>query len=236
MDWAGHRRVYRETAVTAFDGGFAPTLDGRPVRTPADRPLAVPTRSLAEAIAEEWDAQEKTVRPETMPLAGLAATALDRVGPARSDIVAQVAGYGATDLLCYRAESPDELVRRQAAAWQPLLDWAADAHGAPLAVTVGVLPVEQPVEALAKLRAAVEAADDFRLAALTRATKACGSLVIGLALIQGRLDAEAAFEASFVDDDFQIERWGADDEALARRNRLRADVAAAERFLRLLTD
>lgn len=236
MNWAGRRRVYRNVAVESADDGFVPALDGRRVRTPADAPLVVPSRALAEAIAAEWDAQEKTVRPETMPMAGLAVTAIDRIAPAREAWVAKLAAYAGTDLVCYRVADPDTLAARQAAAWQPLLAWAEETFGARLAVTTGILPVPQPEDAVARLAAAAAEADDFALAAVTRATQACGSLVIGLALTRGRLDPETAFEASFVDDDFQIERWGADPEAVARRESLRADVEAAARFLALLAD
>ncbi|MGE5145245.1 MAG: ATP12 family chaperone protein [Candidatus Eiseniibacteriota bacterium] len=227
------KRIYKHVAVAAGEGGFGVTLDGRPVRTPGRAPLTVASRALAEAIAEEWRAQGDTVEPETMPLTRLASTALDLVPARRPAIVGEAAAYAGTDLVCYRAEAPVELVARQQAAWQPLLDWAAGRYGAALAVTTGVVPRPQPPEALAALRRAVEAEDDLSLVALHAATVAAGSLVIALALLEGRIDAAEAFALSQLDETFQIERWGEDSEATRRRAALRDDLAHAARFHRL---
>lgn len=227
------KRVYQDAAVVAGEGGFGVVLDGRPVRTPGRRPLVVATRALAEAIAAEWRAQGDRVEPASMPLTRLASTALDLVPERRPAIVGDVADYAATDLVCYRADSPPALVARQHAAWQPLLDWVAERYGAALAVTAGVLPRRQPPEALAALRRAVEAQDDLALVALRAATAAAGSLVIGLALLEGRIGAAEAFELSQLDETFQIERWGEDAEAARRRALLRDDLAQAAAFHRL---
>lgn len=228
------RRAYKAVTVQADDGGHQVRLDGRPLRTPARAALLLPSAALAAAVAAEWDAQGETVRPATMPLMQVAATAIDRIAPDPAAMACEIARFAETDLVCYRAEDSPALVRRQHAAWQPLVDWAALTHDAALRVVQGIMPVPQPPAALAALAAAVGRLDPWRLSALSVATAAAGSLVIGLALLAGRIDAEGAWEASQVDETFQIERWGEDAEAAARRAALREDFAAAERFLRLL--
>ena len=228
------KRVYREVTAHQVEGGWGIALDGRPMRTPAKHQLVVPSAALATAIAAEWDAQRDEIRPATMPLTRLAATAIDRTGAQRELVVAEVANYAGTDLVCYRAEHPPALVARQQAEWQPLLDWAMLRYDAGLAVTHGILPQPQSPAALKAFAAAVAAQDDFRLTALHAMTGACGSLVIALALMEGRLDAAAAFAASQLDETFQIEAWGEDAEAAARRRALAEDIAAASRFAALL--
>jgi chaperone required for assembly of F1-ATPase len=227
------KRAYKEVAVAAVEGGFAVTLDGRPVRTPGRKPLVAPSAALAEAIAAEWRAQGDRVDPHRMPQTRLASTALDLVPGRRPAVVDEIAAYAGTDLLCYRADAPAELRTRQDAAWQPLLDWAAERYGATLLVTAGVVPRPQPAAALAALRRAVEAQDDLALVALHAATAAAGSLIVGLALLEGRLDAAAAFDLSQLDESFQIEKWGEDAEAARRRRALRADLAEAAQFHQL---
>jgi chaperone required for assembly of F1-ATPase len=230
------KRVYKEARAERTDAGFTVALDGRALRTPGRAPLVLPVLTLAEAVADEWAAQEDEVRPLAMPLMGLACTAIDIVGPRRAVVVAEIADYGATDLLCYRAEHPPTLVERQTALWQPLLDWAAAALDAPLNTTAGALAVAQPEDSLAALGSAVEVHDDLALAALAAAVKAAGSLVIGLALSRGRLDPEAAFEAAELHESAQIEAWGEDPEAAKRRAAVMGDLKAAETFLELLRD
>lgn len=230
------KRVYKSVATRLADQGWGIALDGRPLRTPAKRELTVPSDKLAAAIAAEWVAQQTDIRPETMPLTRLAATAIDRTAEKRAEIVAEIANYAATDLLCYRAGHPPALAARQEAVWQPLLDWAAGRYDAGLAVTNGVVPAAQSPASLKAYTAAVAALDDFRLTALQATTAACGSLVIALALFERRLDADAAFAASQLDETFQIEAWGEDAEAAGRRRLLAADIAASARFLDLLGD
>jgi chaperone required for assembly of F1-ATPase len=228
------KRVYQSVETRAADGGWGIALDGRPLRTPAKRHLSVPSEPLAAAIAAEWDAQHPDIRPETMPLTRLAATAIDRTGNERDKIVAEVANYAGTDLVCYRAKHPPALAARQEAVWQPLIDWAAGRYDAGLAVTTGIVPAAQSPASLKAYAAVVTALDDFRLTAVQAATAAFGSLIIALALFEGRLDADYAFAASQLDETFQIEAWGEDSEAAARRGALAADIAAAARFLKLL--
>jgi len=234
MSGTRRRRVYREVAVEPHGAGFAISLDGKLVHTPQRRVLAVPTHAAADAIAAEWRAQGAELDPQTMPITRLAGSALDLVAPHRAEIVARTAAYGATDLLCYRAGAPAELATRQAEAWQPWIEWAAERYGARLAVTVGVVAVAQPEQALASLARAVEAHDDLRLAALAAATAALGSLVLALALAEGRLEAEAAWSLSLLDEMHQAERWGEDKEASRARAALKADIEAAGRFFELL--
>ena len=229
-----NRRFYREAAAVAVPGGWGIALDGKRVRTPAKNPLALESRALAEAIAAEWNAQEAKVKPHTMPLMQLASTAIDRVAPDRARIAAETAAYAGTDLVCYRAEGPGELVERQAEAWDPLIDWARERFDVSLTTAIGVMAVQQSDATLAVLHQAVEAQDDLRLTALSVATAAAGSLVIGLALLEGRLTPEAAAASAQLDELFQAERWGIDREAETRRAGQAADLACTRRFLDLL--
>jgi chaperone required for assembly of F1-ATPase len=228
------KRVYTRVETRPAEGGHGIALDGRPVRTPAKRDLVVPSEALAAAIAAEWDAQRDDIRPAMMPLTRLAATALDRTTVQRDQVVAEVANFADTDLVCYRADHQLELAARQQAVWQPLIDWATLRFDAPLTVTAGVIPTRQTASSLKAFAVAVAAQDDFRLTALHTLTAACGSLVIALAVLHGRLDAEAAFAASQLDETFQIELWGEEAEAAFRRTALAADIAAAARFVALL--
>lgn len=229
------KRFYTAAEAIALDeGGHGIALDGRPVRTPAGARLSVPVAALAEAIASEWAEQVGDVRPLDMPLMRLAATAIDRIGADRAGIVERIAAYGGSDLLCYRASHPEALVRQQAAQWQPLLDWVAEIHDARLAVTEGVAPIRQDETALAALKAAVAAHDDFRLAALSQLTAACGSVVLALAASGGRIDTVAAVAASQLDEEWQAAKWGQDKEAVDRRSALAGEIGAAMRFLELL--
>lgn len=234
MTLTRRKRAYRGVAVVPLEGGFGIALDGKPVVTPAKARLVLPSRPLAEAVAAEWEAQGPEIDPLAMPLTRLAGSAIDLVGPSRAEVIARTAAYAATDLLCHRADGPAALVARQQAAWQPVLDWAALRYRAALEVTAGVIAVEQPAAALEALRRAVAAYDDMRLTAVAAATAACGSLLLGLALAEGHIDAEAASALSQLDEAYQSERWGEDAEAARRRQALRADIAAAARFLILL--
>ena len=230
------RRFYRTATVAEATDGFHVDLDGRPVRTPAGKPLVLPTLALARTIAEEWLAQTDEIRPETMPITSLATTAIDRVAPRRAAVIDALLDYGDSDLLCYRADEPSELVARQQACWQPVLDWAAERWGVRLRVTTGIMPVRQPPEALIALRRAVDARDPLELTALAAAVPLCGSLVLGLALVDGGLDADRVFEAAHLDRIFQIERWGEDDELSTTFGCVRAELLDAATFLALARD
>lgn len=228
------KRFYREVAVTSGARGHAVSLDGRPLRTPMRAPLDLPTRALAEAVAAEWAAQKSEIEPQTMPMTQLASTAIDRVRPRRDAVIAEIASYAETDLLCYRADRPSGLVARQAAEWQPVLDWAAGQYDALLTVTAGVMPVPQPRAAVTALRAAVAECDEFVLAALHNLTVSSGSLVLALAVRDSALDPESACDASQLDEEWQASEWGRDPVAESRRERARAEILTAARFLALL--
>ena len=227
------KRFYKGARSAPAEGGFGVFLDDRPVMTPGKRLLTVPRAALGDAIAGEWSAQEETVDPMSMPLTRFANTALDIVNERRDEVTAEIAGYGETDLVCYRVERPDELRRRQEAAWDPLVDWIGEQCGVRLEVTTGLIPAPQPPDAVEALCARVTALDDFALAAFQRATGALGSVVLALAMTNGRLGAEDAWAASTIDEAYQAERWGEDSEALDAREVLRSELLAADRFIRL---
>jgi chaperone required for assembly of F1-ATPase len=228
------QRFYREVTVEATEAGYGVRLDGKSLRTPAKRPLELATPQLAQAIAEEWAAQDGTIKPDTMRLMKLASTAIDHVAAYQHAVAEETLKYGGTDLLCYRAHEPESLVARQAEAWQPLLDWASLAFDAPLTVTDAILPIEQPASSLAALKSALHQFDAMRLTAIADLTAACGSLILALAAAEHVIDAERCFELALLDEHFQIERWGIDAEAAVRLDRLKSDIAAAVRFLALL--
>ncbi len=230
------RRFYKEAQAVRDTDGWAIRLDGRPVRTPARAPLVVPGEALAIEIAEEWQSQGETIDPASMPMSGFANAAIDQVLPAPADFAAQIAGYAASDLLCYRAEDPASLVERQAASWDPVLDWARRRYDVHFAVTAGIMPVEQPPATLARLRAAVDALDPWRLAGAAVLTQIGGSLVGTLAYLEGQVDALALFEATSLDERWQAEQWGEDAEAAARHIIRRADFLNAARWCVLVGD
>lgn len=228
------KRFYTDAGVVEADGGWGVTLDGRPVRTPARAPLAVPSRALAEAIAGEWQAQVDEIKPSTMPLTGLSNAAIDRVTPERESFAASLAAYAATDLLAYRAGSPAPLVARQSAAWDPLLAWATARYDVALMTTTGIAHVAQSPGALARIGTAYAALDPFRLAALSLVVTITGSAIIGLAFAEGHVDAAEAWAAGHLDELWQAEQWGADPLAAAAQAERQASLAAAERLLSLL--
>ncbi|MGC9954995.1 MAG: ATP12 family protein [Rhizomicrobium sp.] len=223
------RRFYKEVSV---GDGYTVLLDGKSIKTPMRKMLALPTRALAEAIAEEWRGQGDKIAPQTMPLTKLANTAIDRVVGKEEHVIGQILAY-ANDLLCYRGEAPADLVARQNEGWNPLLEWAAERTGARLLTRVGIVHIAQPVEALTALRNAVATRDPFTLAVLHAAATICGSLVLALALADGRLDATEAFALSHLDERYQAEKWGTDGEAEKRARTLAAELDAAARFMRL---
>ncbi len=227
------RRFYKEVAVETREAGWAIVLDGKPIATPAKAPLAAPSAALAQRIAAEWRNQSEKIAASSMPLTQLLYTALDRVPARRRDLVGEIAAYGASDLLCYRATHPAALVERQSKSWDGLLDWLAERHGARLAVMSEIGIVAQDPAALARIAAAVAAFDDCRLAGLHLATGALGSVVLALALAERRIDAGTAWAASLVDELFQAEKWGGDAETSARFAAIRADIEAASSFMDL---
>ena len=207
------RRFWNAALVEPVEGGFAVTLDGRPVKTPARTPLVVPTAGLAQAIAAEWEAQTGLVRPDTMPFTRMANSAIDKVAPQFDAVVGMLADYGGTDLLCYRATDPQPLIDRQDAGWNPLLDWAAACLDAPLRAVPGVMFIAQAPASLARLRAAVAAQSAFQIAAFHDLVAISGSLILALAVTRERLSADAAFELSRIDEHWQAGLWGVDADA-----------------------
>jgi chaperone required for assembly of F1-ATPase len=227
------KRLYREAIATQIDDGWSIALDGVPARTPADHAIVVPNAALASAIAAEWQAQGDEIRLDSLELTRLAATAIDLVRDRRDVVVDELLKYADTDLLCYRASRPAELVARQEQLWQPLLDWALQRFDADLIVTSDVVPLAQPASGVGALRNALSAYSDMELTALRLATATAGSLVIALALIERRLDSESAFAAAEIDESVQISRWGEDTEQTKRRAALKADLTLAARFAAL---
>jgi chaperone required for assembly of F1-ATPase len=227
--------TFKTVDVVPGEGRHRVRIDGKPLKTPRGEIFALPNARLAEAIADEWRASApRPPKPDAMPLTRVAGTVLDRLTQHRAIIERQLLAYAETELLCHRADAPEGLVQRQHAIWQPLLDWVAIRHDAMLTVTTGIVAVAQPERSLAALRGALAAMDPWRLAAISVAVAASGSLVIGLALSDGRIDPQAAFEACELDATWQIERWGEDKEASDRRAVVRADLELAKRFLDLL--
>ncbi|MEM1346216.1 MAG: ATP12 family protein [Pseudomonadota bacterium] len=228
------KRFWSDVHLVAAESGWGLCLDARPLKTPARAALVVPTHALAEALAAEWSAQGEDVDPTAMPLTRAANVAIDRVGAARAEIEAMLAGYGETDLLCYRAPHPPALAERQRARWDPLLDWAEATYGARLVPVEGVMFAPQDAAALARLGQAVAAHDVWELTALYDLVSLSGSLVLGLAASHGRLDEAEAWALSRLDEDWNIEQWGEDAEAAAQAAHKRADFAQAMRLLELV--
>jgi chaperone required for assembly of F1-ATPase len=231
------KRFWDTASVLWTDRGHSILLDGKPMRLPSGSPLMVGSARLARAIAEEWQTAGGGKGGEMSfsdtPLTRLAGTVLERIAPDPAPTIDAIARYGETDLLCYRAETPQKLVQRQHQQWQPWLDWAALAYDAPLRVATGVGYVKQHHDSIAALRRAVAALDVDALAGLGIAVPALGSLVLGLALAAGEIDADTVFALGTLDELFQAEQWGEDDEAVDRRASIMADIVLAARYIDL---
>jgi chaperone required for assembly of F1-ATPase len=231
------KRFWDIATAEPVAGGFGILLDGRPMRLPGGAALVIEPRPLAHAIAEEWQragrGKEGEMTFADTPLTRLAGTAQERIAPDPAPTVDAIARYGESDLLCYRADAPRELVQRQSRMWQPWLDWAARAFDAPLRVTTGVGYIKQHHDSVAALKRSVARLDIHAVAALGVAVPSLGSLVLGLALAAGELDAETATALGALDELFQAELWGEDAEAAARRAAVGAEVALAARFIAL---
>jgi chaperone required for assembly of F1-ATPase len=228
------KRFWKEVAVAREQGGYAILLDSRPAKTPARAPLAVPTLALAEAIADEWRSVGETIDPRAMSLTGLANAAIDRVAADRAAFAQGLARYAESDLLCYRATRPQELVAVQEMAWDALLGWARRRYDIDFVTTEGVTHVAQPAGTVERLSHAVEALDAFHLAGLSPLVTIGGSLVAALALFDRAITPVQAWDAVSIDERWQIEQWGADAEAEAAIENRRRDFLAGARFLELL--
>ncbi|SEN37742.1 Chaperone required for the assembly of the F1-ATPase [Sphingomonas gellani] len=225
------KRFWTQVAVDASRGI---TLDGRPVRTPGRMPLTLPTDALAKAVAEEWRAVGETLDPRAMPLTGLANAAIDWIAPDPERFAADLARYGESDLLCYRADAPDPLVARQAAAWDPVLDWVRTRYDVHVDTVTGMIHRAQPAATLNRLGDAVIRQDAFTLAGLSPVVTLTGSLLLALAVLEQAIDADAAWSAAHVDEDWQADQWGEDTLARQTRETRRREFNAATRFLKLL--
>lgn len=227
------KRFWKAAQVAQVEGGFAVLLDTRPVKTPAKASLILPTEGLAALVAAEWDAQHGLVNPETMPATRMANSAIDKVIPQYEEVAGLLGAYGETDHLCYRAERPAALIARQAVAWDPLLDWAKAEFDAPLVATKGVVHIQQPAESLARLHQAVRDLGHFRLAAIHDLISISGSLVLAFAVARGRLSADEAWQISRIDETWQIEQWGEDEDAAAIARLKHEAFVQAARFYAL---
>jgi chaperone required for assembly of F1-ATPase len=228
------KRFYKETGVEERDGAFVLTLDGRTARTPARALIAVPSRPLAEALAQEWAGQAEEIDPARMPVTRIVNSAIDGVAPRRREVALDLARYAGSDLLFYRAGEPDRLARAQNEAWDPILDWVQETYGARFHLAEGVMHVAQPPEAVSTIRSAIERqTSPFALAALHVMTSLTGSILIVLAHAAGRIDAAQAWEAAHVDERYQESVWGEDHEAMMRRKTREDDFMAASRVYRL---
>lgn len=220
--------------VAAHKTGFAVLRDGAAIKTPGERDFVVPARALAEAVADEWRAQKEKINHASMPLTQLAMTALDITQPNRAAVVGEVAGFAASDLLCFFAEAPDELVARQKKTWQPVLNWAARRFDAPLNIGQGIMPVEQQPASLRALRRAIEKLDDFTLTGIKHAAEVTGSLALALALVEREMEARAVFEAAELEASFEVEKWGEDPAVARRHESILGDLAACAKWFELL--
>jgi chaperone required for assembly of F1-ATPase len=227
-----YERAYVGRNADEGEGGFALLLDGKPVKTPARRALAAPVLPLAEAIAQEWNAQHNVIDPARMPLTRLANVTIDAVADQRAAVAAEIESYLGSDLLFYRAEGPDRLIERQAQLWDPVLDWARETLGARFVLAQGVMPVAQPREAVAAAAKKISG-DVWRLAALASITTLTGSGLLALALAEGALDTGAAWAVAHVDEDWQMSQWGRDELAMQRRAAREAEMRAAATVLDL---
>jgi chaperone required for assembly of F1-ATPase len=230
------KRFYKEAGVEARDGLFHLTLDGRVAKTPGKHALAVPSQALAEAMAEEWAGQGAEIDPSTMPITRIVNSAIDGVAARRAEVVDDLVRYAGSDLIYYRVSEPARLVQSQDTAWNPILDWAKQTHGARFTLAEGVMHVTQPDEAIAAIRSAIERIHSpFALAALHVMTTLSGSVLIALAHASGPLDVDQAWAAAHVDELYQESVWGEDHEAMERRRRREADFRAASEVYRLVT-
>lgn len=223
------KRFYQEASVDkAGDvSGYEVRLDGRQLKTPGKNLLLVPSADLAALIANEWKAQVEVINPATMPVTKIINSSLDGVSGREAEVAADIVSFAGSDLLCYRAEGPVELVKRQADAWNPVLDWAREAFGAQFVLAEGVMPVAQPEDAVAAFAEQLKPLSAIELGALHVLTTLSGSALLSLALMRGHVDANAAWAAAHIDEDYQIEQWGPDEEAAERRQKRWAEFEAA---------
>ena len=227
------KRFYETVKVEARNAAFIVLLDAHELKTPAKNPMLLPSAALAQLVADEWQAQGDEIVPETMLIMRLVSTALDRVADVPRETAEAFAAYVMSDLLCYRAEHPEKLVEKQSDSWNPLLDWAKSRFDVSLVVTAGILPVEQPEENRARFAAAA-GEEPLRLTALAHLAALLGSAILALALAEAYISPRQAYELAFLDDLYQIDEWGADEEAQARLDEIELEIASVARYLSAL--
>jgi len=227
------RRFYENVTVAEANDGFIVRLDTHELKTPAKKPLILPTVELAQNVADEWQVQETDIDSYTMPTMRLVSTALDRVADVPDKTAQAFAAYGMSDLLCYRAENPDKLVKKQADAWDPILDWAKGRFDMSFEVTQGILPIDQPSDNEARL-ISIAGDDVFRLTGLAHMAATLGSAILAIAVDEAHIDAQGAYELAFLDDLYQIDEWGADAEAVDRLDKIALDIRHASSYLSAL--
>jgi chaperone required for assembly of F1-ATPase len=229
------KRFWKQADLLAEPTGFTLTLDGKPARTPAGKPLTVPNTKLGAALVAEWNGQGDAVLPHTMPQTQFVCTVLDKMADQRDTLIPSLLAYADTDLLCHRAATPPDLATRQAAAWDPWLAWAQMRYDVGFVVTTDILAAPQSPRLSAALGLVLAALDDWHLAALQAAVYATGSLILGLALLDGEITAEQAFDLAELEHSYQIEKWGDDPESTKRRAGLRVELAATHFYLQQLS-
>jgi len=224
------KRFYARVEVVEGDDGHTVELDGRGIKTPAGKPLAIPSRALADRVSIEWVSQREEIDPLSMPFTGLCNAAIDRIRPNRNIVIGELSAYISSDPVRYRATAPDDLVAKQSKIWEPLLRDFEARFGQTLTTTTGLNAIEDPPEPVLCIRNYADAKDDFSLTAFANLTQHLGSVLIALGLTERVLDPDAAFEAAFLEELHQVDRWGVDDEAEERRQRIREDIASAFEF------
>ncbi len=227
------KRFYKVVRIQEEENRFSITLDDRRLKSPGQKPLLIPNRSLAEGIANEWIDQGDIIDPTQMPFMCLAATTVDRVITHRDQVIDIITAYAETDLLCYWAEQPEELIRNQELSWKPLLNWCSEGLKAPLLITKGIMPISQSRKSICSLRNRVANYDNFSLAAIHELTGYSGSIVIALAIAEGYISVEKGIEAAQIDNVFQLERWGEDGDARSRILEIEKAMTLADQFLKL---
>lgn len=234
-EWA-KKRFWKETTYEATEGGYKVLLDGHGVKTPAKAPLVVPTEAMAQAVVAEWDAQDEKIDPTSMPVTRSVNAAIDKVAVQHGEVADMLAEYGGSDLVCYRATTPEELICRQAAAWDPLLDWAAETFDARLKTVAGVMFAAQDVDALSKLNEKTHSFDNFELAAFHDLVGISGSLIIGFAATCDLHPIETLWELSRIDEQWQEDQWGRDEDAADEAEKKRQAFMNAYTFFKLSKD
>ncbi len=236
MNSSMKKRFWDEATVQTSERGFGVALDDKPLKTPAKQPLLLPSFGLAKAIASEWQALEKEIDPTQLPFTKLCNAAIDNMEEKSAAVVEMLTAYSQTDLLCYRAESPDGLVQRQSDGWDPLLSWIRETHGIFFVQTAGILPVDQPNATVTAFREWLSGWDNFGLMAIHDLVMLSGSIVIPRAVIEGEISANDGWERSLIDEMWQVEQWGEDDEANALRSGKMQGFHTAAQLISLLGD